>query len=186
MNVYDFDKTIYDGDSTRDFVFFCIKKYPLLSFSLTKGGIYYLTYKTSGCSKTYFKEKLYSFLSDIPNLSETVEEFWDEHISKIKDFYLKQKQEKDIIISASPRFLLKPACQRLGIKNLIASDVDSDTGFYNGINCFGEEKVRRFRLEFNEDIDEFYSDSYVDEPLAKIAKQAFMVQGDTILKWVFR
>ena len=28
MNVYDFDGTIYNGDSTRDFVFYLIKKYP--------------------------------------------------------------------------------------------------------------------------------------------------------------
>ena len=26
MNVYDFDKTIYNGDSTLDFYFFCLKK----------------------------------------------------------------------------------------------------------------------------------------------------------------
>lgn len=26
MNVYDFDKTIYDGDSTIDFYLYCVKK----------------------------------------------------------------------------------------------------------------------------------------------------------------
>ena len=28
MNVYDFDGTIYDGDSTLDFWYFCLKKHP--------------------------------------------------------------------------------------------------------------------------------------------------------------
>ena len=28
MNLYDFDETIYDGDSTRDFVLYCYKNYP--------------------------------------------------------------------------------------------------------------------------------------------------------------
>ena len=30
MNVYDFDKTIYDGDSTVDFFFFSLKRNPVL------------------------------------------------------------------------------------------------------------------------------------------------------------
>ena len=28
MNIYDFDETIYDSDSTKDFYFYCLKKYP--------------------------------------------------------------------------------------------------------------------------------------------------------------
>ena len=28
MNVYDFDKTIYRGDSTMDFWRYCLKRYP--------------------------------------------------------------------------------------------------------------------------------------------------------------
>ena len=30
MNVYDFDKTIYKGDSTLDFYFFCLRKKPII------------------------------------------------------------------------------------------------------------------------------------------------------------
>ena len=28
IDVYDFDGTIYDGDSTVDFVFFCLRRHP--------------------------------------------------------------------------------------------------------------------------------------------------------------
>ena len=31
MNVYDFDKTIYDGDSTTDFIAWCIRRRPSLA-----------------------------------------------------------------------------------------------------------------------------------------------------------
>ena len=34
MNVYDFDKTIYDGDSTIDFYFYCLKKHPKIILCL--------------------------------------------------------------------------------------------------------------------------------------------------------
>ncbi len=28
INLYDFDNTIYEGDSSTDFFFYCLKKYP--------------------------------------------------------------------------------------------------------------------------------------------------------------
>lgn len=182
MNVYDFDDTIYRGDSTVDFFKWCIKKNPLISLRLLKGGAAFCVYKTKHCSKTYFKEKLYRILQSIPDIDSFVEEFWNHHIKNIKQWYLENKKADDVIISASPEFLLAPVCNRLGI-TLLASQVDKDTGFYYGINCYGAEKVRRFRENFNEQIDNFYSDSLSDEPLAKIATKAYIVDGDTLTPW---
>ena len=44
MNVYDFDETIYNGDSTRDFVKWCMKKHPKALLSLPCTGFYTLRY----------------------------------------------------------------------------------------------------------------------------------------------
>ncbi len=183
MNVYDFDNTIYKGDSTVDFFKWCLKKKPALSVSLLKGGAYFCAYALKKCSKTNFKEKLYSIIQHIPNIDCFVEEFWDAHIKNIKAWYLTYQKQDDVIISASPEFLLKPVCQRLGIKHLLASQVDKDTGFYYGINCYGAEKVRRYREVFNEQIDIFYSDSLSDKPLANIASKAYLVDGDRLIPW---
>ncbi|MEE0264705.1 MAG: haloacid dehalogenase-like hydrolase, partial [Acutalibacteraceae bacterium] len=92
------------------------------------------------------------------------------------------------IISASPEFLLELPCQMLGIKYLMASRVDPKTGKYTGENCHGEEKVRRLYEKYPKDtvIEEFYSDSYSDTPLAKLAKKSFMVKGDDISDWIFK
>ena len=35
MNVYDFDKTIYYGDSTADFYLFCLKRHKKIPVSYT-------------------------------------------------------------------------------------------------------------------------------------------------------
>ena len=94
--------------------------------------------------------------------------------------------DDDVIISASPEFLLKPVCKRLKIKNLMASKVDMHSGKYSGVNCHGKEKVKRFYEAFpNGKIDNFYSDSYSDSPLAEIAEKAFMVDGDKVEGWIF-
>ena len=62
--------------------------------------------------------------------------------------------DSDLIISASPEFLLKPICGILGIKHLIASKVSPVDGKYTGKNCHGKEKVRRFKQLYNEKIEE--------------------------------
>jgi phosphoserine phosphatase len=64
---------------------------------------------------------------------------------------------------------------------LIASRVEAQTGAYDGLNCHGEEKVRRMREQYPElEIAGFYSDSRSDTPLAKLARMAYMVKGDAL------
>lgn len=186
MNVYDFDKTIYDGDSTFDFYIFCLKRnkkiiklIPNLIYAYSK---YYIFKKGN---KTQMKEKMYRFLTYIDTEQE-VKEFWKIHCQKIKKWYYKTQKSDDLVISASPYFLLKPICTKLKIKHLIASDVSPVDGKYSGINCHGKEKVRLFNLKFDENIDDFYSDSYSDTPLAEISKNAYMVKKNNIYPWKFK
>jgi phosphoserine phosphatase len=102
----------------------------------------------------------------------------------IKEFYIKARQDSDVVISASPEFLLRPVCDSLNIKNLIASRVDKNTGRYSGENCWGAEKLRRLREEMgNASVREFYSDSLSDAPLAEIAETAYIVRGENIIPW---
>lgn len=183
MNVYDFDGTIYRGDSTINFFIFCIKKKPVLVFHFLKQFVYCFSYVLKINSKTEVKQKIFSFLPKI-DTDEYVELFWKKHEVKIEEWYLKQQKEDDVIISASPDFLLKPICKSLGIKFLIASEVDYQTGLFLRENCYGKEKVNRFKEKFDIcKIDKFYSDSKSDEPLAKVAKEAYMVKKGKIVRW---
>lgn len=185
MNVYDFDKTIYDGDSTIDFYIYCLKKHPIILIDLPKQFLFFILFKFKLCNKTKFKENFYCFLKRISNIDLFLEAFWDIHQNKIKKFYLSCKNESDMIISASPQFLLQPICDRLHIKKLIASQVDKTTGKYIGLNCYGEEKVKRLKKITSEKIDNFFSDSYSDTPLAKTSNHAFIVKKDIITPWFF-
>ena len=109
--------------------------------------------------------------------------FWEKNLSRIKQFYRQQHQDSDVIISASPEFLLKPLEKLLHI-TVIASRVSPADGKTTGSNCYHQEKVTRFFEKFPDGkIDRFYSDSYSDEPLASIAKEAYIVKEDRILPW---
>lgn len=185
MNVYDFDETIYDGDSTVDFYFYCLRTYPLTILrslpSLTAGAVLYLF---GALDKTGFKQRFYRFLRGIPDIDQAVDSFWDRHIGHIKPWYQEAHQDTDVIISASPEFLLFPACRQLQITHLYASKVDRHTGVYTGVNCHGKEKVRRYREVFGDaPIDSFYSDSLSDTPLAELAAKSYLVKGSRLLPW---
>lgn len=184
MNVYDFDKTIYDGDSTVDFYFYCIKRQPSLLKFLPKQAWAFTKYLFGFLTKTQFKENFFEVFSGINNIDSYIKDFWEKNKHKIKKWYKSSHFDSDIVISASPEFLLEPICLELKIQKLMASVVDKETGKYTGENCYGEEKVKRFYNVFpKETIDTFYSDSLSDTPLKNIAKNAYIVQKEKLIEW---
>lgn len=185
MNVYDFDETIYHGDSTVDFFLYCMRHKPLMMRSFPGTAAAFVLWKSKKWTKTQFKQQMYRFLTALGDTEQIVDEFWKTHIKNIKTWYLQDtRRPDDVVISASPEFLLRPVCKQLGIKHLMASRVDSHTGKYTGENCWGEEKVRRFYEVFGEvPIDTFYSDSLSDTPLARLANTAWIVRGDELIPW---
>lgn len=185
INVFDFDETIYNGDSTVDFYKFCIRKNPkLLRFipSLIGAAFKYAFNR----DLTALKQKFYLFLTGIEDIDKEIDLFWKDHESNIKKWYAEKRSDGDVVISASPEFLLSPICDKLGIKMLIASRVDKKTGVYIGKNCKGREKVNRLYEQVPDaEIIDFYSDSHTDDPLAVLAKNAYFVTKDTYAEWEF-
>jgi phosphoserine phosphatase len=181
LNAYDFDKTIYKNDSTVEFFLFCLKTQKKTLLALPKTTLYGIGYILGICEKTTFKQVFFGFLNLLDNTESTVNSFWIKNQHKIKQWYTEKSEPDDIIISASPEFLLSPVCKHA---TLIASRVDPKTGFFTGKNCYGKEKVVRLheRLPYCT-ISEFYSDSLSDAPLAQLAEKAYIVKGDNITPW---
>ena len=120
MNENGFDGTIYRGDSSVDFAKFCIGKNKKCWRAIPKiigAGIRYALKRTS---TKEFKEVFFSFLKqlDITDVESLISEFWETHKSKIAAWYDKKRNDDDLVISASPRFLLEPIVRSLGIDKL--------------------------------------------------------------------
>lgn len=184
MNVYDFDQTILRHDSSFRFLGFCFKTYKetrhLWTKHLWNGFLYFLGIIDT---KT-FKERLFACVRFVPDIDTAVFRFWEAEEKYIGAWYKKQSKPSDIIISASPEFLLAPIIKTLGVKTLIATRMEKTSGLIEGPNCKGEEKVKRlYALIPDVKIDEFYSDSFSDTPLAKLAKKSFLVQKEKIKEW---
>ena len=185
MNVYDFDRTIYPGDSSIHFWKFCMKKYPATMRVIPRATAAMWRYKRKKCTWSDVMQTFFTFLSHVPSVDVAVEAFWDKNGEKIYDWYLERRLDSDIIISAAPVFLVEPICKRLGV-SCIATEMDTKTGKILGEQCCDEEKLRRYREKFgNTTIDIFYSDSLTDTPLARAADKAFLVDEGDLSAWEF-
>ena len=192
MNVYDFDNTIYDGDSTVDFCKYCMNRYPRIIPHVFPVGLLGISMAIGLSTKDRFKAVLYKFLKWIPDIDDAVADFRRGHRKNIQKWYKHQCRDTDVIISASPEFLLKPVAEELGV-TLIASMVDKKTGKLLGPNNSNEAKVKRFAEKYGGGfdagapgagiIDEFYSDSDDDLPMARLAKKAFKVKHGQVSPW---
>lgn len=184
INAYDFDKTIYDGDSSVDFYLYCLKRQKKVLLTLPKQIFGAITYILHIKDKTYFKEKVFSFLKKVDNIDELIKDFWDNNYQKIKPWYLNQKESTDVIISASPEFLLKPLEKKLNIK-IIATKVNKETGKFESKNCHDIEKIKRYEMEIGKkkNIKRFYSDSIkADKAMLGYAEEAYLVIKNEIKK----
>ena len=88
-----------------------------------------------------------------------------------------------VIVTASPEITVAPFARRLGAEALLGThmtfdDADRVTGAFTGPNCRGEEKVRRLRAAYGEDLQlaAAYGDTSGDtEMLAFAAEAGFRV-----------
>ena len=183
LNVYDFDGTLYDGDCMVDLYKYCLKRRPYILVVFPSQFRAWYRFRKGKIDHRAMKQKYYRFFRffDMEKMSR---KFWDDNQDKVFEWYKDLHRDDDLVISASPFFHVKEICSRLGIENVIASDVDPVTGQCLGPNCRDEEKVRRFREEFGDaKVDCFYSDSDHDAPMARLAEKAFMVKDGEILDW---
>lgn len=182
MNIYDFDKTIYNGDSSIDFIKYCFKVNKKSLLILPKFILTMILYLIKVCEKEQLKSSFFKVITYFDNIDTLVNDFWKINEHKIKKIYINNKKKNDIIISASPEFLLKPIAKKYQF-TLIATKVDLKTGNIIGRNCYGEEKIIRLKKYGITNCKNFYSDSLSDTPLANIAKNAYIIKGEKQIIW---
>lgn len=184
--VYDFDKTIYKRDSSLDFWLFCLKKRPSIYKYLPIQIVMFILNKMNLVKTKKFKEIFFRFLEVFTSdeIEKNVYEFWEENKKYFCEWFLnRNKKGIEIVISASPEFLLYDICRENNIEIIIATDMNYK-GIIKGENCKGNEKVMKLNQNFKEYvIEEFYSDSDTDFPLVKLAKKAYKVKNGHIEDW---
>ena len=185
MNVYDFDNTIYNGESCFDLFLFYIRKNPGLLRLLPKVLHAFAKYKRGKVTAEAFLRENAALvereLRKIPDIEADMRAFWDRHMRKIKPFYAEMRREDDWIVTAAPDFSMREVCRRLGVRNCVSSRVDPATCRIEHFNL-RERKIEAFRAACPDArIDAFYTDSPAnDAPMIDLARHAFVVRGNRI------
>ncbi len=179
MNGYDFDKTILKGNSVRKFAGYCFLRLPYLWLLLPEVLLALLLYGVKIIKKEGFLRMLEFFVIFVPCRQKFVKRFWDKNFKCIKQWYLDVKQPTDLVISASPAYLIEEICGRLNVRCITSAS--SQNGTVVGKHCYGARKVELYRQQFGQTpLETFYSDSMSDEPMFKMAKLGYFVKGDEI------
>ncbi len=180
IDVYDFDGTIYDGDSTVDFIFFCLRRHPGIAFALPALVLPAAKLAAKRIGLTEFKSALFGMMAKHLSLTEEAKRFWQDEKTKKKLgawFYDRPRDLPIVIASASPEFELRYAADILGVKNLIGTRCDDATGQLIGKNCKGAEKIGRIRTMIGEyTVRAMYTDdTKADGPLLEIAEEKYKI-----------
>ena len=186
MNVYDFDKTIFWGDTEDRFFAYIFEKRPDLWFYKWNHHIWEKVFNWKFIeNKTLIREIQYSVLRKIDDVDAMLEAYWEENACHMMKWYDSVKRPDDVIATGTPAFIMEPIMRRLGLTEMVATDMDKKTGKINGIFAVYGYKVDEFKKKYSlDDIDEFYSDAWSDHYLAEYAKKAYVVHdNEQITEW---
>ena len=188
--IFDFDKTITKRDTLLDFLRFQ-KGTSKLIWELFKCIPTLALYKFKLLSNNNAKERIFKhFFCNITE-TELIQSgnkysglklpciLNPEALSRIK-FHLEQNHLL-IIISASPKYWIDQWARSAGFTRTICTELESYngilTGNFKGQNCYGIEKVKRLKKDF--DLDKFdyiyaYGDSKGDREILELANESYL------------
>ena len=186
MQVFDFDNTLYHGESTVDFAMFMIQHnrrillwVPRIFWNLLK---YKLCLTEQKQMERDIREFLLILIRNEQQLRALVDVFWTQNRHKLNTRLISRIRREDVIVSAAPDFLLDALRPELGDVRLVCSKVDLSRKRLLHLN-FGAQKVKRFRALYgNTKIERFYTDSYNDKAMMDIAEKVYLVRPSGICR----
>ena len=157
-NLYDFDGTIYNGNSSIDFFIFCLFQNTNLVKYIPKNLSDLIRVKTKLLELSKSQNDYCQFLTEIENIDSLILNFWKYNNRKIK------------------------RCNHLKV-NSIATRVDKNTGKILEL-CYQDQKLKMLNEKYpNEIFDSFYTDSLNDDQiLFQKARNSYLVKGNKRIK----
>lgn len=188
MKVFDFDNTIYRGESSIDLAVYMIRNnkkiilyLPMIFTNLVKYKLCMIGRKEMETILNDFCRAVMGDKDEIPGI---IERFWQTHAHKLNRGILKRISPEDIIITAGPDILINGIRDRLNTDHIISSEVDLDGRCFTYLN-FKDNKLKRYReLYGDRPIDVFYTDSYNDRALMEISERVYLVKKGIPVKQI--
>jgi HAD superfamily hydrolase (TIGR01490 family) len=158
---FDFDGTLTEGGSVFGFLSAVVGRGPVLSAAAALSPRLTHAALAGGSAADRTKELLFErVLAGVPAgvVDGVAVTFARQHLARHLRPTVRQRfdwhrgrGDRVVIVSASPEVYVREAAAQLGADGVIATRLavdggDALTGRYEGMNCRGEEKIRRLRL----------------------------------------
>ncbi|MDR3051767.1 MAG: haloacid dehalogenase-like hydrolase [Oscillospiraceae bacterium] len=181
IDVYDFDGTLFYGDSTVHFWLYCLRKKPALARFLP-AQLWAVTLTALRVWRWQRAKGLFLCFFRGIDATDMARRFWDDPRTqkRLMPWFQPQHSELPVVIaSASPEVTLAPIAARYGAALLVGTQVDASTGALLGPNCRGQEKINRLQAALpGFRVRAMYTDSVrADGPLLRLAQQRYLVRG---------
>ena len=188
MKAFDFDNTIYRGESSIDLAVYMIRNNKKIILYLPMIFTNLVKYKLCMIGREEMETILNDFcqavMEDKDEVPRIIERFWQTHAHKLNERILKLISPEDIIITAGPDVLINGIRDRLHTDHIISSEVDLNSGKFTYLN-FKDNKVRRYKELYGDTpIDVFYTDSYNDRALMEISDRVYLVKKGVSIKQI--
>lgn len=180
MKVFDFDNTLYHGESAVDLALYMIGNNRKIILYLPKIFVNLIKYKLCMVEKKKMVAAINDFLRnalrDKNEIFSAVDGFWEKNRCKLDKTMLKRIEKDDIIITAGPDFLINGIRDLINTDHIISSRIDAEKMKVKYLN-FGENKVKGYKAMYGDRrIDCFYTDSYNDKALMDISDKVYIVK----------
>ncbi|MHA1550180.1 MAG: haloacid dehalogenase-like hydrolase [Alphaproteobacteria bacterium] len=186
LAVYDFDGTLYKGDTLRKFWMWSFrhKLKPWMFFP--HSVLYLIIYCLGLISQDTLKYGVMKFITK-KTLKKDLKIFWKTQtpFSWVEKQFASDRKKGYLIvvISASPTFFLEPLTKKLEWDVLIGSPTDLKTMTFPSPNARGAQKVvylnawaKKKKISYK--IKHMFSDRLVDKPLFDLAEKTYAVPDD--------
>ncbi len=189
LAIFDFDGTLYTYDSVLSFCLFYYQKKPWRLWRLFIQVVAWVAWKLNLIDTRTFKTRFICFIArdSAKEIERMATQFWNNTSSFNQELLIALKTCKEnmilpVVVSASPDLFIIPACNKLGIKEVIATTLNiTEHGYSLGTNCRGEEKIKRLRHVFpTQTLGFAYSDNIDDIALLQLAENGFLIKNGKI------
>ena len=186
MNVFDFDNTLYDGESSVDFALFLIRENRAVIRHLPSIFWNLFLYQRCWATREQLAAAMDRFLKtairDSNDFQRLIAAFWKQNACKLNLALVNRIQPEDVILTAGPQILIEGVSDRLRTRRIIGSEIDLARKCLTWFN-FGSRKVARFKMLCGgETAERFFTDSYNDRAMMTLAKRVYLVSGTRICR----
>lgn len=186
MQVFDFDNTLYKGESSFDFAMYVIQKHKDLLKYMPLAIRLLCKYKFGRLSPEEYVEYLNHSIKKVFDQKDEIlslaKDFWIKNSYKLDFDMIKKIKKCDVIVTACPDFLMDPVKEALHTKHILCTKMNIKECCIEYLN-FNDNKVKLYQKEYPyTKIKNFYTDSFNDQPMMDISKHVYLVKNGCCTK----